>query len=317
MVGLQLEFIMKQILLVDGNALMHRAYHGVKRGFNPVYNGMPIGMVYGFASTILRAIDFLNPDILFVTFDTKEKTFRHTADTEYKAHREKAPDDFYPQVPYIDEFLEAFEIPSFRLPGYESDDLIGTMAKKAESDGFSTTILSGDMDFLQLVSDRIHLLKLNGALEQSPQFGPAEAEEKLGVSLSQVVDFKALTGDASDNYKGIGGLGPKTAQKLLTQFGSIAGIYEHIDELPEKWKIKFEDQKEYLMHCQMLAKIAIDVPVEFSWDDTFHWAPETSVAFFEKMNFYALKRRYESILKENGVEPTEKKDEAQASLFTF
>lgn len=308
---------MKKLVLVDGNALMHRSYHGVGKGFIPMYEGMPIGMAFGFASTMLHIIDHFMPEVLFVTFDTKEKTFRHKADENYKAHRPKAPDDFYPQLPYVYEFLESFEIPIFKMPGYESDDIIGTMARKAEQENYSVKILSGDMDFLQLVSPQVHFLKFNGAIEKSIEYGPDETQEKLGITVAQVIDYKALTGDSSDNYKGIEGLGPKTAVKFLSQYQSIEGIYAHLSQLPDKWRLKFEENREYLAHCKMLATIDTQVPIDFSLDQMFDLSPETSLSFLEKMKFYSLVGRFKRLNKkfeQKGV-ATEKETQIQASLF--
>lgn len=318
---------MKNIVLIDGNALMHRSYHGVGKGFIPMYEGMPIGMVFGFASTLLHILDYIHPDVVFVTFDTKEKTFRHEMDSDYKAHRTKAPDDFYPQVPYIYELLDSFDIPVFKKPGYESDDIIGTIALKGKSKNNDIKILSGDLDFLQLVDDHVKLMKFNGKIEKSEIYGPEETYERYGVRPDQIIDFKALTGDSSDNYKGIVGLGPKTATKFLQEYESIKGIYTHLDELPEKWRERFEENKDYVVHCQKLAEIHTDVPVEFSFDQAFRFAPDSSLSFFQKMKFGSLEMRYQKLYKnfaqeESGLEKAKEKSKEsekpkveQGSLF--
>lgn len=287
----------KTLVLLDGNALMHRAYHGVNKNFLPTWQGMPVGMVYGFASMFLNIVDFYHPEALFITFDTKEKTFRHEMDTEYKAHRQKAPDDFYAQIPLLNEFLDAIDVPVFRCPGFESDDIIGTIATHAPQE-FSVKILSGDLDFTQLVNDQITLVKLNGKLDAAPEYGPAETKARYEVEACQMIDFKAITGDSSDNYKGIEGVGPKTAAKILNTYETLENIYEHLDELqPEKIQEKFRANKDYVFHCQKLARIATDVPVEYDFSQEFSFTEAETIAYFQKMNFRALENRYQRILK--------------------
>ncbi len=312
---------MRTIVLVDGNALMHRAYHAVK--FAPTYEGKPVGMVYGFASMLLNTIEHLHPDCLVVAFDTKEKTFRHEMDVEYKAHREKADDEFYAQIPWVYECIEQFEIPILAIPGYEADDIIGTLAQKAEKSGEEVKIMSGDLDFLQLVSDKVVLVKPNGKVEDSILYGPAETEARLGVTPNQVIDYKAIVGDSSDNYKGIPGCGPKTASALLNQYGSLDGIYAHLEELNPKLQQKFEDNKDYVFHCQKLAAIETAVPVDFSSEESFHFVPEKTNAFFQKFGFPSLLSRYQKMIKnydQKGLKEqdsySEKEDKKeQLSLF--
>lgn len=288
---------MKTIVLIDGNALMHRSYYGVNKGFIPLYEGAPIGMVFGFTSTLLHIIDQFRPDQMFVTFDTKEKTFRHDMDEEYKAQRVKAPDDFYAQIPYVYEMLESFHIPLLLLPGYESDDIIGTIAKRSENKfpDSRIEIMSGDLDFLQLVDDRVRLEKFNGAFPL--QFGRNETVARFGIEPEQMVDYKAITGDVSDNYKGVAGVGPKSAASLLQKYKTLEGIYEHLDELPESLQTKFRNAREDAFHCQKLAQIHTDVPLEIPFEYKFEFTPESTNAFLEKMKFHSLLVRYQKLIK--------------------
>ena len=283
---------MKTIILVDGNALMHRSYHGVNKGFIPVWKGMKIGMVYGFGSMLLHIIQHFRPDTIIVTFDTKEKTFRHEADANYKAQREKAPDDFYVQIPYIYELLESFEIPVLKLPGFESDDLIGTLAHNADKKEHDVKILSGDLDFLQLISENVSLVRFNGRIEQQIPYGPKETLARYGIEPKQMIDFKAIVGDSSDNFKGIVGIGPKTATNLLQEFGTLDKIYEHVEELAPKVRDKFIEQKDQALHCKMLATIKTDVPIEYDLDAKFELCPDKTLAFLEKMEFRSLVNRF-------------------------
>ncbi len=288
---------MKTIILVDGNSLMHRSYHGVNKGFIPVWKGMKIGMVYGFASMLLHIIDHFRPDTFIVTFDTKEKTFRHEADENYKAQREKAPDDFYVQIPYVYELLESFDIPVLKLPGFESDDIIGTLAHNANGKTHEVKILSGDLDFLQLVSDHISLVRFNGPVEQQIPYGPKETLARYGIEPKQMIDYKAIIGDSSDNYKGILGIGPKTALKLLQEFGTLEKIYKHVDELPDKVREKFEKQKDQALHCKALATIKTDVPIDFDLEKKFELHPDKIITFLEKMEFHSLVNRFHRVNK--------------------
>ncbi|MCF7847034.1 MAG: hypothetical protein K9M51_03310 [Candidatus Gracilibacteria bacterium] len=288
----------KTLILLDGNALMHRAYHGLNKHFVPVLDGEPVGMVYGFASTLLNAINYFQPDLLVVTFDTKEKTFRHEMDHEYKAHRVAAPDDFYAQIPRVFALLESFELPVLKAPGFESDDLIGTLTLQAVDRNFDVKILSGDLDFTQLVSDRVKLVKLNGKIEAAPVYGPEEVESRYGLKPEQMVDFKAIVGDSSDNYAGVPGIGPKTAEKLLQQFGTLQNVWQQIESVePASLQKKLLQHKDQVEHCQSLAGIHTDVPVEFDWEAAFHFAEEKTDAFFEKMKFHSLRNRYQKLIK--------------------
>jgi DNA polymerase-1 len=285
------------VILIDGNALMHRAYHGMARGFVPQHDGQPVGMVYGFASTLINALEYFHPQSIIATFDNKEKTFRHKLDENYKAHRKSAPDDFYPQIPLVKECIEAFGISIFEKPGFEADDLIGTLATQAEQEGNEVFILSGDLDFLQLVSDKVKLAKLNGRLENSIIYGPTETEARYGITPEQMVDFKAIVGDSSDNYKGIPGVGPKTAAPLLQEWGSLDNILRNIDSLPSKIQEKIKTFKEQVLHCQTLAKIDTSVSLETPPNfDSFQLESEAPIKFFTKIKFPSLRNRYEKLI---------------------
>ncbi len=246
------------IVLIDGHALMYRSYYAVQ--FRPMHEGVPLNIVHGFWSTFLQSLRHFDPERIIVTFDTPEPTFRHVADKEYKAQRAETPDDFYPQVPYLEGLLEAFNIPVIKAPGFEADDILGTLAVEAEQKKLNTYILSGDLDLLQLITDKIYLAKFDG---KTPYiFDREETIKKLGVPPEQVIDYKAICGDSSDNYKGVPGVGPKGALNLLTTHQTLEDIYAGIDDLPEKLKTKFNDHKDLAFHCQHLAQIKTDVPLE-------------------------------------------------------
>ncbi len=312
---------METVVLIDGNALMHRAYHAVK--FAPTYENKPVGMVYGFASMLINAIEHFHPNHLVIAFDTKEKTFRHKMDENYKAHREKADDDFYAQIPLVFECIEHFQLPVLTAPGFEADDIIGTLAKKAEKAEKSVKIMSGDLDFLQLVNENIVLMKPNGKVQDSISYGPDETLARYGVTPDQIVDYKALVGDSSDNYKGLPGCGPKTAAKLLQEYGTLDNLFKNLNHLDPKLRKKFEENKDDVLHCQELAQLKLDVPIEFDFNESFDFAPEETMQFFQKINFPSLLGRYQRLIKNYDQEKnkeqinyTEKDDKKeQMSLF--
>lgn len=311
------------LVLLDGNALMHRAYHGINRGFVPVWNNMPVGMVYGFASTVLSLIEHLRPERLVVAFDTKEPTFRHKLDSEYKAHRKPTPDDFYDQVPLVDELLTAFNIRVIKMPGFEADDICGSLAVQGAEKGVDAKIVSGDLDYSQLLTDKIHLVKLNGKIDQSPIYTPAEVKARFGVTTDQMVDFKALVGDSSDNFKGLSGCGPKTAAEWLQRWGTLSNIFDHKEELSSRWKEKLENEKDYVMQCRVLSEIKTDIDINYSWDEKFTFSSEGANDFLGKMNFKSLQGRLmkmnkkleQPISKEQKDTPKKNEDDGQMALF--
>lgn len=302
------------IVLLDGNALMHRAYHGINRGFVPVWNTMPVGMVYGFASTLLSTLEYLRPEKIIVAFDTKEATFRHKIDTQYKAQRTPTPNDFYEQIPLVEELLTAFQIPILKSPGFEADDICGTLATQGAHKNMDAYIVSGDLDYTQLVNEHIHLVKLNGKIDQSPLYGPAEVQARYGISPAQMVDFKALVGDSSDNFKGLSGCGPKTAAQWLQKWNTLENIFQKKEELSPLWKEKLTTEEAYVRQCKTLAKIKTDLELPFDWEKTFVLMDASINTFFEKLKFQSLSGRLLKLNKkiEQGF-PIEQKKESKKS----
>ena len=295
------------LVLLDGNALMHRAYYGVGKGqFIPIHNNMPVGMVYGFISTFLHVWRELEPTWLVITFDTKEKTFRHELDENYKAQREKAPDDFYAQIPLLYDFLSAAQIPYAKAPGFESDDLIGCLTHKARKTNLFDWIfiVSSDMDFLQLVDKKTQLIKLNGNMRKIEAFGVEETLSKLGIRPDQVIDYKALCGDSADNYKGLEGVGPKTASQLLQRYETIEGIYAVLEDLPEKLQAKFHTQKDVVLHCRTLATILEDCPVEMPFHQPYTLNQKGGEDFLMNIGFPSLLTRWKKLFQQQ--EPQQK-----------
>lgn len=255
---------MKKLFLIDAYAIIYRAYYAFIR--NPRINskGLNTSAIFGFINTLEDVLKREKPTHIAVAFDPKGKTFRHEAYELYKAQREATPEDIRLAVPIIKNLIKAYNIPVVEVPGFEADDVIGTMAKMAEEKGFEVYMLTPDKDYGQLVSDHIFMYrpKHTGGFEI---MGPKEVREKYDLdSHDQVIDLLGLMGDASDNIPGCPGVGEKTAVKLLKEFGSIDALLERTSELKGALKNKIEENKEQIIFSRFLATIKIDVPVEFN-----------------------------------------------------
>jgi DNA polymerase-1 len=253
----------KHLLIIDGHALVFRSYYALFTTGMKTKDGVPSWAVYGFTKAVFDTIKSYQPDYLIVTFDTGEPTFRHHLYDLYKANRAKAPDDFVIQMPFINEIVEALEIPVFQMVGFEADDLIGTLSRQASEKGIEVGIITGDQDLLQLTDDENISVFLPQKGSDIKRFGKAEVIEKYGVTPKQFIDFKAIKGDSSDNIPGISGIGEKGALKLLLEYDSLENIYNNID------KMKANKQREYLINdkenaflFQKLVTIERFVPIE-------------------------------------------------------
>ena len=247
------------LVLIDGHALIYRAYHAFQDLTSP--DGAPISAVYGFCRILLTVIQELKPEYILVTFDHHQPTFRHAEYLGYKANREEMPDDLKPQIQKIKDFVTAFNIPQFILPGYEADDLIGTIVRQIEmrpigtQPELRTIIVTGDRDAFQLVSERTHVWmpgRSKPVRTQDTEYDDVAVVKKMGVRPDQIVDLKALMGDASDNIPGVAGIGEKGAVKLLTEFGTLENIYETI----EAEKLTIEGSKHPILKGSLLRKLA-------------------------------------------------------------
>lgn len=258
---------MNTLLIVDGNGLMHRAYHAL-----PPFKtakGVPTQVVYGFFSILYKSIADFQPTHVLICFDTPAPTFRNLLHKEYQSQRPKIADDFIQQIPMVKMSLDAGNIIHKELDGYEGDDVIGTAAKQAETKGFSVLILTGDKDIMQLVNNHISTVTPDIGFSKTKVYTEAAVMEKMGVPPHKIVDYKALAGDPSDNYKGADGIGPKTAIKLLNEFDTVEGILENIDELPEgKIKLSIKENIEDIRIGKKLATIITNIPLEMDLDRT-------------------------------------------------
>ena len=280
---------MKKLLIIDGNSILNRAYYGIRPLTAP--DGTPTNAVYGFLNILLKHLDEESYDYLCVAFDVKEKTFRHKRYELYKAQRKPAPEDFLVQLPLMKEVLAAMNCMCMELPGYEADDIIGTVSKICDQSDVECNILTGDKDDLQLISDNttVKLVVTRMGRTTTTDYHPEQFREKYGIEPSEFIDVKALMGDASDNIPGVAGVGEKTAMSLIQNYKNIDYIYEHIDELEIKEgvrnKLKNDRDNAYLSY--ELATIDRNAPIDFDFSAAVRCGYNESelAALFTRLNF--------------------------------
>ncbi len=280
---------MKKLLIIDGNSILNRAYYGIRPLTAP--DGTPTNAVYGFLNILLKHLDEESYDYLCVAFDVKEKTFRHKRYELYKAQRKPAPEDFLVQLPLMKEVLAAMNCMCMELPGYEADDIIGTISKICDQSDVECNILTGDKDDLQLISDNttVKLVVTRMGRTTTTDYHPEQFREKYGIEPSEFIDVKALMGDASDNIPGVAGVGEKTAMSLIQNYKNIDYIYEHIDELEIKEgvrnKLKNDRDNAYLSY--ELATIDRNAPIDFDFSAAVRGGYNESelAALFTRLNF--------------------------------
>lgn len=300
---------MKKLFLLDAFALIYRAHYAfVKR---PMLNsqGLNVSAIFGFTSTLWDVLKKEQPTHIAIAFDLPQPTFRHEMFVEYKANRDKQPEDITLALPYIHRIVEAFNIPAAYCEGFEADDVIGTLAKQAEKEGFEVYMMTPDKDYAQLVSDHIFLYKPARMGNGISVLGVPEVLEKWGIqNVDQVIDVLGLQGDASDNIPGVRGIGPKSAIKLLETYGSIEGIYENLDDLKGKQRERLEEDRELALLSKELATIKIDCPIQF--DATRYevepYNREQLRELFEELEFKTLASRILGAA--DGLAPAQNRD---------
>lgn len=257
---------MKRFVLIDGNAILHRAYHALPP--LTTRSGELVNAVYGFTTMLLKVISDLKPQYLAVAFDTEKPTFRQMEYLGYQAQRPHIDKELADQIVKIHEILKAFGIPFFEVPGFEADDVIGTLAqqivkgKQPTLKKIQVVIVTGDRDIMQLVGPRVKVYAPVRGLSEAELFDQEKVFQKMGVEPGQIVDYKGLVGDPSDNYPGIPGVGPKTAIELLKKYKSLKNIYRHLPELPEVLARKLIEGRELADLSYRLARIVLDAPVK-------------------------------------------------------
>ena len=303
------------MFLLDAYALIFRAYYAFIS--NPMTNskGMHTSTVFGFALALEEILRKENPSHIAVVFDPPGPTFRKEMYADYKANREATPEDIEFSIPYVKKLIEGFGIPILEEPGYEADDVIGTIAKKAEREGYTVYMMTPDKDFAQLVSDRIFMYKPARSGSSPEILGTSEIREKFLVEHpSQVIDILALWGDTSDNIPGVPGIGEKTAKKLISQYGTVEKVYENLDQLKGKQRENLELSKEQVALSKKLATILQDAPVKLSLDQMVRGSMNRTllVQLFDELEFKNLSQR---ILGEDITSSAASPGNPQGSLF--
>ncbi|MGH2522580.1 MAG: DNA polymerase, partial [Anaerolineales bacterium] len=286
----------KSLYLIDGHALAYRAYFALTASSDPTRwltkSGEPTAGTYGFVSVLLKILEQDRPDYLAVSFDVG-RTFRDDLFAGYKGTRAKMPSDLEMQIERINEVVAAFNIPILTAEGYEADDVLGTVARRAVEQGVEVKIVTGDRDLLQLAGKHVTINLSGQKLSEAVDFGPAEVKAKYGLTPQQYIDFKALVGDKSDNIPGVAGVGEKTATELLQKYGSLDSIYTHLEEIPNRFKSKLEAGKESAYLSRKLATIITDVPIQFELERCVAGAYDRNriVELFRVLEFNSLLRR--------------------------
>ena len=259
-----------RLVVLDAMSLIHRAYHAVPRHF-ATSSGEPTNAVFGFTNILLRVVEELSPDHAAAAFDLPGPTFRDELYEPYKAHRDAPDDALVAQFGRIRELLEVLGIPIYDLEPFEADDVLGTLARQAEAEGFEVWLVTGDRDALQLVTPHVRVLSTNPRTGQPLIYDEAAIQDRWGIRPSQVVDFKGLVGDSSDNIPGVKGVGEKTASTLLKDYADIDEIYAHLEDLRPAIRRRLEGQEEVAYLSRRLATIVCDVPVAFDAERTRLW----------------------------------------------
>jgi len=303
-----------KLLLIDGNSLLNRAFYAMPLLSTP--DGRYTNAVYGFTNMLLSAIEQIQPTHAAVAFDRREPTFRHKEYALYKQGRKPMPDELAEQFPLLREVLECMNVSTIDLAGYEADDLIGTLSRICECSDGECVILSGDKDNLQLVSNATSVWITRKGISQTEKFSPSYLSETMGLTPEQIIDYKALAGDTSDNIPGIPGVGEKTALKLLYEYKTVESILEHSDSVKGKLGERIRENKDSAVLSKRLATINRFVPITFTMEDCIYRAPDTSALrkLFTELEFKSLlaklpeAQQEEQTLKDDFVPPVTREE---------
>jgi len=296
---------MKRLVLIDGHAILHRAYYAFPATLR-TRHGEIVNAVYGFTRMLLSVLKNLHPEYVAVAFDLPKPTFRHKEFIGYQAQRPKMEAELKDQIERVFEVVKTLNIPMFMMEGYEADDLIGTLANQAAKRKIETIIVTGDKDLLQLVKTRIKLYSPKKGFSEPIMYDQKKVKEEMGIAPKQIVDYKALIGDSSDNYPGVPGIGPKTAPKLLTKYKDLDTIYRNIEKIEKtepRVAKKLADGAESAALSRKLAEIVTDVPIKLNLRDCriHDYDQEEAIKLFQELGFKSL------VNKLPGMEIEEKK----------
>ena len=302
----------QKFIIIDGNALLHRAWHALPP--LTTNKGQIVSGVYGFTSIFLKVLKDLEPDYIAVTFDRKEKTFRHKEFKDYKAKRKAHPQELYDQIPILKNLLSTFNIKTLEKAGFEADDVIGTLAKKV-GDRVKTVIVTGDLDTLQLVNDSTQVYTLKKGLSDTFIYDEAAVKQRYGLAPSQMIDYKALRGDPSDNIPGVKGIGEKGATDLIKEYKTLEGVYKNIDKIKkERTKNLLTEHKKDALQSKKLVTIVDDLKIDFKLDDckVKPINQQEVIKLFQELNFKSLLSRLPQLKSSEG---NQLKKSEQKSLF--
>ncbi len=299
-----------KLMVLDGNSILNRAYYGIRP--LSTRQGLYTHAIYGFLTTLQRLLDEEQPNALCVTFDRREPTFRHKADESYKATRKGMPEELAMQLPWLKQVLDAMDIPRYELAGYEADDLIGTISRRCEADGWDCVVVTGDKDSLQLITQRTTVKLVSTRMGQTTtrDMTPDAFREAYGFEPIHMIDLKALMGDTSDNIPGVPGVGEKTAMALVQRYGAVEALYDAMPEVEAKPAVirKLAEGKDSAMHSKFLATIVTDVPMEFKAEDNLRRP------FKAELYDLFLQLEFSKLIEKYGLTPTEKA--AEQAEFT-
>ncbi|HWA84417.1 MAG TPA: 5'-3' exonuclease H3TH domain-containing protein, partial [Fimbriimonadaceae bacterium] len=281
----------KRLVIIDGYSLLYRAFFATR--FLSTSDGRPTNALLGFSNMLFNLLDNIRPDAIVVALDAPGKTFRHAEFSEYKGTRKETQPELKEQLPVARKLIEDLGIPQVEVTGFEADDVVGTIAKLAEANGYHTTIVTGDLDSLQLVDPCVSVLTMKMGVSDTITYVPESVMERYGFAPEFIPDYKAIKGDTSDNIPGVPGIGDKGAAELIQQFGTIEQMLARWDEIPPKYQKKMEPVREQLTKSKWLATIRCDVPLSYDFHPFVLTRPqlEAAQAMFESLEFRSLHRR--------------------------
>ncbi|HEV8354206.1 MAG TPA: DNA polymerase I [bacterium] len=281
----------RKLILIDANGLVYRAFFALP--YFTTTDGRPTNAVFGFTNMLLKVLDDEKPGYVAAAFDKAAPTFRHEQYKEYKATRQRMPDDLRPQMQTAKQVLDALRIPIYEATGFEAEDILATIARKAAAEGFEVLIVTGDLDVLQLIDDKVRVMVTSRGITETTVYDRKKFKDRFGFDPPQLPDYKGLKGDTTDNIPGVPGVGEKTAGQLIQQFGSVEALLEHVDSVTPKLAKVIAERGGQIVQSKSLATIVTDVPVDWTWEDLARKNPDAKQLreLFERLEFKSLVER--------------------------